>query len=89
MMMGSVYFQALPPAFKHCLEMSEADIQLAVKVLVPAGGYCSNGSSFAVCADASEGNRFLWLSQASYNRLYDLGFFQGGKRIVSFLPMGE
>lgn len=67
----SAYDVRLPDVFPHGFEFSVEHIERCLEVLNKPEPPASNGSSYAVTADARDGHRKLWLSRVSAQRLAD------------------
>ena len=65
----SMYDAQLPMAFTHVVVIQESQLAPLVAKLLSPDRQHTNGSSFAVTADATTGMRKLWLSHCSAKRL--------------------
>lgn len=63
------YRSVLPLAFAAVVQVPEAKLEEATRLLLTSDHFTPNGSSFAVTSDMWMGTRLLWVSAASAARL--------------------
>lgn len=66
------YQHELPKSFPYCYQGTQEWVHDCLDVLIAPDNAYENGSSFAVTADAALNARFLWLSNASRQRLVSI-----------------